>query len=91
MVGVIYHAKHVTVDQFDKIKRLKANLKKVELELGAGESAKVAFKNARVAVEKALGEVTIARDEAVARANFSEGKLGMVLAKKKGCFSIVIG
>ena len=60
MVKVTDHVKHVTLDLFGKIKRLKANMKKVELRLGIVKRSRVAFEDARASVKKALDEVIVA-------------------------------
>ena len=79
MVRVIDHTKQVAINLSDKIKRLKDNLRRVDLELEAIENAKVSSESAKVVVEKALGEMTIAREETTARASFSEAHLGQAL------------
>ena len=74
MVRVIDHSKHVITKQVDQAKKLQVDLKKVEAAIGAIERAKASAK-------KSLTKAIVAKEEAVARANVVEAKLGVVCRK----------
>ena len=73
MVEATDHVKHIATNLFGEIKRLKASLKKVELEVRVVE-------NAREVVERALGEMTTSWNEATTLTSSSEAKLGQALS-----------